>query len=409
MTTQRPTAFSRLFATAALVQAADQIALAALPVTAVLLLGAGPAMVGLLVAAQTAAWLLVSLPAGVLVDRLPAPRVIRAALVLALVGMVAAIAAAQMASPALLAAAVFIASAGTVTFVLVQVGLVPRLVPAAGLPAANARIELARALATAAAPMLVGVLATRLSPAAAYPLAAVLTIGALVLGMGLRPAAAAPAARPPVLTAIAEGTRFVIRHPLLRAIALCAVFWNFAFIALLAVFVPFALARLSTDAAGAGLAQGFAGLGMIAGALAAPALLAKLQPRVLLVFGPCVSALAALAILAAPSLGGIALAGFAFALIGFGPILWLVMQLTVRQIVTPPELMGRVTATIQVAIYGVRPLGALAGGAMAQGFGLDAALVLVAIAFAASALACLASPLARLAALPAPATAAGGL
>lgn len=409
MTAPSPTAFSRLFATAALVQSADQIALAALPVTAVLLLGAGPAMVGLLVAAQTAAWLLVSLPAGVLVDRMPAPRVIRAGLAFSLAGMVAAIAAAQMSSPALLAAAVFIASAGTVTFVLVQVGLVPRLVPAAGLPAANARIELARALATAAAPVLVGLLATRLSPAAAYPLAAALTLGALVLGMGLKPAEAPPATRPALLSAISEGTRFVIRHPLLRAIALCAVFWNFAFIALLAVFVPFALAQLSTDAAGAGLAQGFAGLGMIAGALAAPVLLARLQPRVLLVFGPCVSALAALAILVAPGAGGIGLAGLAFALIGFGPMLWLVMQLTVRQIVTPPELMGRVTATIQVAIYGVRPIGALAGGVTAQVFGLDAALILVAIAFAASALACLASPLARLVTLPSSATAAGGL
>ncbi|MCZ8314381.1 MFS transporter [Phreatobacter sp.] len=409
MTPRPPSAFPRLFATAALVQAADQIALAALPVTAVLLLGAGPALVGLLVAAQTAAWLIVSLPAGVVVDRLPAKRVIRIALALGLAGMAAAIAAAELALPWLLAAAVFVASAGTVTFVLVQVGLVPRMVPAAGLPVANARIELARALATAAAPVLVGLLATWLSPAAAYPLAAVLALGALVLGTGLRPADAPPAARPPVLTAIAEGTRFVIRQPLLRAIALCAVFWNFAFIALLAVFVPFALSRLGTDAAGAGLAQGFAGLGMIAGALAAPALLAKLQPRVLLVFGPCVSALAAIAILVAPTFGGIGLAGLAFALIGFGPILWLVMQLTVRQIVTPPELMGRVTATIQVAIYGVRPLGALAGGATAQAFGLDAALGLVAIAFAASALACLASPLARLVALPAPAATAGGL
>ncbi len=148
---------------------------------------------------------------------------------------------------------------------------------------------------------------------------------------------------------------------------------------------------------------------MIAGALAAPALLARLQPRVLLVFGPIVSALAALALLAAPAGGGVGLAAGAFALIGFGPMLWLVMQLTVRQIVTPPHLMGRVTATIQVAIYGVRPLGALAGGLTAQALGLEAAMALVALAFAASAFACLASPLSRLVSLPAPATAAGGL
>jgi len=82
-------------------------------------------------------------------------------------------------------------------------------------------------------------------------------------------------------------------------------------------------------------------------------------------------------------------------------MLWLVMQTSVRQIVTPPALMGRVTATIQVAIYGVRPIGALAGGLVGQYAGLDAAIVMVAAAFAASALVSLASPLARLREMPA--------
>ena len=81
------------------------------------------------------------------------------------------------------------------------------------------------------------------------------------------------------------------------------------------------------------------------------------------------------------------------------------MQTSVRQLVTPPALMGRVTATIQVAIYGIRPAGALAGGLAGQYAGFEAALALVAAAFAASALVALASPLARMRALPAPATA----
>jgi hypothetical protein len=110
-----------------------------------------------------------------------------------------------------------------------------------------------------------------------------------------------------------------------------------------------------------------------------------------------------------PRAGGLAKAALAFGLIGFGPMLWLVMQTSVRQIVTPPALMGRVTATIQVAIYGVRPLGALAGGTVAQVFCMEAAIGLVAAAFAASALVSVASPLARLATMPHPAAAAGGL
>lgn len=405
-----PSAFARLFATAGLVQAADQIALAALPVTAILVLGAGPGLVGALVAAQTAAWLLISLPAGVVVDRLPKRRVLLIALTLSLLGATGAIAAAALQNPVLLGLAAFLAAAGTVTFVLVQIGLMPQIVATGDLPRANSRIELARALASAAAPFIVGFLATRLSPLAGYLLAALLAAGSLACATTLRvPETAAPAARPPLLAAIAEGARFVAGDPLLRAIGLCAIFWNFAFVALLAVFVPFALTRLGTDAAGAGLVQGVNGLGMIAGAAAAPFIFARVQPRAVLLFGPLSSALGAVLMALSPRAGGLAMAALAFGLIGFGPMLWLVMQTSVRQIVTPPALMGRVTATIQVAIYGVRPLGALAGGTVAQVFGMEAAIGLVAAAFAASALVSVASPLARLATMPHPAAAAGGL
>ncbi len=51
--------------------AADQIALAALPLTATIALEAGAATVGWLVAAHAAAWLVLSLPAGMLLDRYP--------------------------------------------------------------------------------------------------------------------------------------------------------------------------------------------------------------------------------------------------------------------------------------------------------------------------------------------------
>jgi hypothetical protein len=84
-------------------------------------------------------------------------------------------------------------------------------------------------------------------------------------------------------------------------------------------------------------------------------------------------------------------------------MLWLICQITVRQLVTPAPLMGRVNATLQTAIYGVRPLGALAGGLVAANAGLHAALLLVAAAFALSTLVIVLSPLARLRALPEPA------
>ena len=51
-------------------------------------------------------------------------------------------------------------------------------------------------------------------------------------------------------------------------------------------------------------------------------------------------------------------------------MLWAICQTTVRQLVTPLTLQGRVNATVQTATYGVRPLGALAGGTLAAHAGL---------------------------------------
>jgi hypothetical protein len=98
--------------------------------------------------------------------------------------------------------------------------------------------------------------------------------------------------------------------------------------------------------------------------------------------------------------GGLPAAAAAFFLVGFGPMLWLICQTSIRQLVTPPALIGRVAATIQVAIYGVRPLGAFAGGGVGALFGLDAALLLVLAAFGLSLIVPLVSALGRLKAMP---------
>jgi hypothetical protein len=90
------------------------------------------------------------------------------------------------------------------------------------------------------------------------------------------------------------------------------------------------------------------------------------------------------------------------ALLGFGPILWFVCQTTIRQLVTPTGLLARVGAVIQVAIYGVRSVGALLGGIVAARLGFGAAMALIVGLFAASLLAVLLSSLARLRTLPPP-------
>jgi predicted MFS family arabinose efflux permease len=273
-------------------------------------------------------------------------------------------------------------------------------VPPAALAAANARLELVRAVATLAAPVAVGLMADAVTPALGFALAAIASAAAALVAFGLRAPPSPVPARAPLADAIREGARFALRHELLRGIALCAVFWNFAFFALLAVAVPFCLTRVGLDAKGTGLAQGGYGLGLILGAAAAAAIVRRFEPRVILVAGPALSMAAPVLLFLAARGGGLPAAAAAFFFVGFGPMLWLICQTSIRQLVTPPDLIGRVAATIQVAIYGVRPLGAFAGGWVGALFELDAALGLVLAAFGLSLAVPLVSALGRLRAMP---------
>jgi predicted MFS family arabinose efflux permease len=375
---------------------ADQLALAALPLIATLSLGAGPGLTGALVAAQGVAWLLVALPAGVLADRMDRRRLLAAGGLLAALGFGLALPLAGQ--PVLLGLAGFLGASGVVAAALASFALLPSLVERPALPAANARLELGRALATLAAAPLAGVLATRGLPQAGLGLAALAGLAAALLAWRLPAPPALPRATQPGLgAAVAEGARFVLAQPLLRAIALAAIAWNAGFFALMAIAVPLALGPLGLDAATAGLALGAYGAGLVLGALAAPRISTMLPLGQVLLSGPGLSVLGMAALLLAPGFATLALC---MGLLGFGPMLWQVAQTSLRQAVTPMALLGRVGAVMQVAVFGVRPLGALIGGGVATGFGLQAALWLAMLGFGLSLLAVALSPLAPLRALP---------
>ncbi len=94
-----------------------------------------------------------------------------------------------------------------------------------------------------------------------------------------------------------------------------------------------------------------------------------------------------------------ALAGLSFFLLGAGPILWLISTTTLRQSVTPPRLLGRVSA-INILSYGARPLGAAIGAVVGARFGAEACLCLAMAGFAVQAGYILLSPAVTLARQP---------
>ena len=143
-------AFRRLASSNLAAQFSEQIALAAAPLAAVLALGADAAQTGYLQTAQTLPFLLLSLPAGVLADRMQRRLLMSAAecaRAVSLLCLLALLWSGQLTLP-LLAALGFLGAVGTVAYNVAAPALVPRLVAPAELAGANRWLELARSAAS---------------------------------------------------------------------------------------------------------------------------------------------------------------------------------------------------------------------------------------------------------------------
>jgi len=276
---------------------------------------------------------------------------------------------------------------------------VPSLVSANLLPAANARIELARTVAFASGPALGGVLVGWVGAAPAFGFAAALSVMAVVLLSGIYEPARVPAPRRHPLQDIKEGAVFVLNHPLLRPVFITQFIFNTASFLVLAVFVPYAVRRLGLSAIGVGTTLAMYGVGMVAGALSATRVMRRLPFGIVVALGPVTGFVAAIVLALTTWMPSPQLAGFGFFLLGAGPILWVISTTTLRQSVTPPRLLGRVSA-INIMSYGARPVGAALGALVGGLYGAEACLYLAVAIFGAQALVILISPAVGLARQP---------
>ena len=399
-----PPIFKRLAGANLAAQSAEQISLAAVPLVAVLALGAGPGEIGALATAQTLPFLLLSIPIGLLADRVSKRRLMVAAealRALAFVGLLLASLTGQL-SMALLALLGFLGATGTVGFSVAAPALVPSLVPRELLGAANGRLELARSVAFAAGPALAGALVAWAGASPAFVLAAMLSASALALLLALpEPASAALAARRHPLTELKEGAALVWQSPLLRPILFTAVAWNIAWFVLQAAYVPYAVRALGLSAGEVGFTLATYGAGMVLGALFAPRVLRALPFGQAVLLGPVVSVMASATMVATVAWPSGALAAASFFLFGVGPIIWTISSTTLRQTVTPGAMLGRVTAIFLSANMGARPLGAALGGWVGSAYGAQACLWLALAGFALQAILIAGSAVRTLQRLPA--------
>ena len=392
-TSSLPSTFNRLAWSNLAAQSAEQIALAAAPIVAVLMLGVGEGETGVLQTALTLPFVLFAIPAGLLADRISrrwlmaGSEALRAAALLAILALIWF----KLLTLPLLALLGFTAVCGTVAYSVAAPSLVPSLVSPTLLPAANARIELARTVAFASGPALGGVLVGWVGAAPAFGFAAALSAIAVVLLAGIyEPPRPVVPVRHPVQD-IREGAAFVFNHALLRPVFITQFIFNTASFLLLAVFVPYAVRHLGLSATGVGTTLAMYGVGMVVGALLATRVMKRLQFGTVIALGPVTGFVAAIVMASTTIIPTPLLAGLSFFLLGVGPILWVISTTTLRQSVTPPRLLGRVSA-INIMSYGARPLGAALGALVGGLYGAEVCLYLAVAIFGAQALVILMSP-----------------
>ncbi|MEO3976844.1 MFS transporter [Streptomyces sp. CAU 1734] len=381
----------------------------ALPVIAVSDLSAGPGQVAALAALATAPAFLLALPAGVLGDRRPKRRVMLATdlAAAAVVAVIPLCWTAGVLSMTVLYAAAFTLGSLTVLHQAAAIAIVRELVGADHLTVANSRMVASYAAADAAGTYGGTALVGAAGAARAMMLDSLSYLISAWCAWRLprtTPAApAGPSGGEGTLSAIREGFGFVLRHPLLGPQAVALALHGFAFGIITTYSAYWLLTELNAGTTGLGLVMGAAGTGGLAGALAAPRLQRRHGPGPVILYGFAVYPLhGALLLAARPGpvwLGVLIVAGAAqaIAVTAAGAT-----QRTLRQHLTPTGLQSRAQQTAMWLTSGVRPVAAVAAGAVAAAVGVRAALTAGVVLLVVPVIRLWASPVRTLTAMPVP-------
>jgi MFS family permease len=360
---------------------ADGVFQVALPLLAVQLTRSPLLIAGVNLAARLP-WLLAV--AGALADRLDRRQtMVRVNLVrtVLLAGLALAVLTDLATLPMLYAVALLLGMAETLFDTSAQ-SLLPAIVAREDLTRANSRLFAVELVAnTFVGPPLGGLLAAAgLAVAMGAPAVAYLAgAGCLAfLAGGFRATGAEPAGTTRLRDEIAEGARFVWRHPVLRPLAIMLGVQNMAFAAVFSVFVLFAVepGPMGLSKAGYGVLLATLGAGSLLGTwLAVPAerRLGRVRTLVLSVVLNAAS-LVVFVLTTSPVLVGTWLA-----VSGVAIVLWNVITVSLRQRITPDRLLGRMNAAYRLVGWGTMPIGALLGGVLAEWLGLRPAFLVAAL------------------------------
>ncbi len=398
--------FRKLFTANLVSSFGSQITLLALPLTAISLLQATPLQLGILATCGTLPYLLLSLPAGAMVDRLRRRPILVAcdvgrAAILSGVPLLVLLGWLRIEH---LYLAAFLTGTFSMIYDISEESYLPSVIAEKELVQGNSQLAAIDASAEMAAPLFAGGLVQVLTaPFAVLVDALSFLWSALWIGrIRKQEAKPAPAPRAHFWREVREGLGYLLRHPLLRPPLLTGLQWQFFGGMKDALLILFLVDTLNLPPVAFGLVYA---VGSFSGLVAT-----RFSPRLTEKFGPGPVVIGAALILGIgwlflPLAGGGPWAAFGIIslgmlLAGAGNMTWNVTTASLTQTITPNRLLGRVNASDRFITWGALPLGSLVGGWLAQQTDVRTAMLLAGVGVCLGVLWVWFSPLRRLRKFP---------
>ena len=416
--------FMKLWGAETVSQLGTHVSVLALPFVAIIVLEASAFEVALLGVVELAPFILISLPAGVWVDRLRR----RPILVVSDLGRALLLASIPVAHwlDALTIWQLYIVGFAvgifTVFFDVSYQSYLPSLFARDQLLEGNAKLEISRSGTQLAGPGIAGGLIAAVTAPIAVLLDAISFVASALFLFAIRkeeptaPTRAERQAGPGMKTEVKEGLRWVLGNRYLRWIAASTATFNLFGSIIFSIFLVFAVRELELGPGVIGAIFAVANIGYLVGALVANRLSRRFGVGPTIVMGASCS-VSLLLLAAAPKSNPIPFLIAAQAISSMGIPIYNITQVSFRQAITPERLQGRMNSVMRFIVWGVMPLGSLLGGTLATWFSPRTAIWVGAIGMSLAVLPVLLSPVRTLREMPEPvdeprpseADAAGGL
>jgi MFS family permease len=402
--------FLKLWSAETISQFGSQVGGFAMPLVAIITLEASPLAVSALLVVEFAPFLLISLPAGVWVDRLPRRPILifsdfaRAAL-LATIPIAYVF---DVLTIWQLFVVGFLFGICTVFFDVAYQSYLPSIVNRRELVEGNSKLEISRSSAQLGGPAVAGVLVetikapfTILADAISFVASGLFVLRISKVEENVPTRAERKESKASMRTELGEGLRWVFGNPYLRTISSSTATFNLFGSMMWAILTIYLVRTLEMSPALIGIIFAIGQVGYLLGALTTNKIAARVGVGPAIVLGAMCGISQLLVPLAPQDANGAIPYLIVSGLIGgFGVVLYNVTQVSMRQAITPERLQGRMNSVIRFIVWGVMPIGQLTGGGLATVFDLRTAIWVGAIGCALAWVPLLIGPLRTLKTVP---------